>query len=313
MTRNPPPPSRSRALESFLDDHPGRDLDRDGLRLHYIDEGEGDPVVMVHGNPTWSFFFRALIDDLRASHRVVAVDHIGCGLSDKPGDDRYAYTLASRVDDLERLLDRIGADRNVTLVLHDWGGMIGAAYAVRRPDRIARMIVMNTAGFHMPKSKSLPSALRLGRDTALGGWLIRRLNAFCVGTAVIGCTKRRLPRDVRKALTAPYDSWKNRIAVHRFVQDIPLQPGDRAYELVSQVDSQLDRLAAVPLLVLWGMKDFVFDRSFLDEWIARFPRAEVHRFHQAGHYLLEDEPEAVPARIREFLSVQPAGRECVAR
>lgn len=303
----------SRVLDRFLDAHPGRDLDRDGLRLHYIDEGEGEPVVMVHGNPTWSFFFRPLIDGLRGSNRVIVPDHIGCGLSEKPGDDRYAYTLESRVDDLESLLDRLGVDRNITLVLHDWGGMIGTAYATRHPDRISRMIVMNTGGFHLPKSKSFPWPLRLGRNTALGGWLIRRLNAFCIGTAAIGCTKRRMPREVRAAMTAPYDSWQNRIAVHRFVQDIPLRPGDRAYDLVSWVESRLDSLASVPMLIAWGMKDFVFDRRFLDEWTARFPGAEVHRFAQAGHYLLEDEPEAVLALVREFLSVQPVGRECAAR
>jgi haloalkane dehalogenase len=311
MIANDPPTSR--ALDQFLHVHPGRDLDRDGLRLHYIDEGEGDPVVMVHGNPTWSFFFRGLIDGLRGSNRVIAPDHIGCGLSEKPDDDRYTYTLESRVDDLELLLDRIGADRNITLVLHDWGGMIGTAYAARHPDRIARMVVMNTAGFHMPRSKSLPWPLWLGRDTALGGWLIRRLNAFCLGTAIIGCTKRRMPREVRAAMIAPYDSWRNRIAVHRFVQDIPLRPSDRAYDLVSWVEARLDSLQAIPMLIAWGMKDFVFDRHFLGEWIARFPGAEVHRFPQAGHYLPEDEPEAVLALIREFLLVEPVGRECVAR
>ena len=88
--------------------HPGRDFDRDGLRLHYLDEGEGEPVVMVHGNPTWSFYYRKLVEALTGSYRTIVPDHIGCGLSDKPGDDRYAYTLESRVDDLEALLDHLG-------------------------------------------------------------------------------------------------------------------------------------------------------------------------------------------------------------
>ncbi len=304
----------SRVLDQFLEAHPGKDLVvRDGLRLHYLDEGQGPPVVMVHGNPTWSFFFRSLVEGLRGTNRVIVPDHIGCGRSEKPGDDRYRYTLESRVDDLEQLLESVGVDRDITLVLHDWGGMIGTAYAARHPDRIARLVVMNTAGFHMPKSKAFPWPLWLGRNTALGGWMIRQLNAFCIGTAVIGCTKRRMPSEVRKAMIAPYDSWQNRIAIHRFVQDIPLRPGDRAYELVSQTESRLESLASVPMMIAWGMRDFVFSHHFLEEWIEHFPAAQVHRFPQAGHYLLEDEPEAVLTLVKQFFSKYPVGRECLAR
>src|SRR5262249_1134408 len=140
----------NRALQQFLDDHPGRDLNRDGLRLHYIDEGAGDPVVMLHGNPTWSFYYRHLIDDLRGSHRVIVPDQIGFRLSDKPADSGYDYTLARRVEDLEALLDRLSLDRDLTLVLHDWGGIIGMTYAARNPERIARLVVCNTAAFHIP-------------------------------------------------------------------------------------------------------------------------------------------------------------------
>src|SRR3954447_4449252 len=124
----------SQALFEFLSAHPGRDLDRGGLRLHYLDEGEGEPVVMVHGNPTWSFYYRRLVEALSPSHRVIVPDHIGCGLSDKPDDARYQYTLESRVDDLEGLLDHLGIKGDVTLVVHDWGGMIGFTYAARRPE-----------------------------------------------------------------------------------------------------------------------------------------------------------------------------------
>ena len=143
-------------LQKFLADHPGRDLDRGGLRLHYIDEGSGDPVVMLHGNPTWSFYYRHLIEDLRDSYRVIVPDHIGCGLSDKPDDSRYDYTLASRVDDLERLLDHLGLDRDLTLVLHDWGGIIGMAFAARHPERIARLVVCEHGGVPQAGRKVVP-------------------------------------------------------------------------------------------------------------------------------------------------------------
>ncbi len=301
----------NRILQQFLADHPGRDFDRGGLRLHYIDEGAGEPVVMLHGNPTWSFYYRHLIDGLRDSNRVIAPDHIGCGLSDKPDDSRYEYTLARRVEDLEALLEHLGLDRDLTLVLHDWGGIIGMTFAARHPERIARLVVSNTAAFHKPAGKSFPRALSVFRDSPAGGWLVRGLNLFVRGTTWIGCKTRQLPRDVRDAYAAPYDSWHNRIAIHRFVQDIPLRPGDRSYELISWVQDRLEPLRAVPMLIAWGMKDFVFDEPVLDEWVRRFPAAEVHRFPRAGHLLFEDEREAIDRLVRSFLPAHPLVREAV--
>nr|WP_246196190.1 alpha/beta fold hydrolase [Aquisphaera giovannonii] len=293
--------ARSAALKEFLDRHPGVDFDRDGVRLHYLDEGDGPPVVMVHGNPSWSFYYRRLAESLSPSHRVIVPDQIGCGLSDKPDDSRYAYTLQSRVDDLDRLLSSLGIGQQVSLVVHDWGGMIGMAYAARHPERIANLVVMNTAAFHMPRAKAFPLALRICRDTPMGAWAVRGLNAFARGTARIGCKRNPLASDVRVAYAAPYDTWANRIAIHRFVQDIPLRPGDRSYDLVSWVQDRLHSLADVPMLIAWGLKDFVFDRPFLDEWIRRFPRAKVLPFPEAGHYVLEDEADALIPAIRDFL------------
>src|SRR6478672_7002651 len=114
------------AFEHFREAHPGRDLDLGGLRYHYLVEGEGEPVVMLHGNPSWSFYYRKLVEALSATgYRTIVPDHIGCGRSDKPGDDRYEYTLASRVRDLETLLDHLNLDAGLTLVMHDWGGGVG--------------------------------------------------------------------------------------------------------------------------------------------------------------------------------------------
>jgi len=293
--------SSSPELAEFLAAHPGRDLDRDGLRLHYLDEGQGDPVVMVHGNPTWSFLYRRLVEALSPSYRTIVPDHIGCGLSDKPDDSRYLYTLESRADDLERLLDHLDVRENVTLVLHDWGGMIGSTYAARHPERIARLVVLNTAAFHMPADKKFPRTLSLFRDSPLGSFVARGLNGFARGTAMIGCKKKRMHKSLRDAYAAPYDSWANRIATHRFVQDIPLRPGDRAYDLVTWVQERLPLLASVPTFLGWGMKDFVFDETFLRVWERRFPDAEVHRFEEAGHYVLEDEAEALIPLIKAFL------------
>ncbi|MEM7168255.1 MAG: alpha/beta fold hydrolase [Planctomycetota bacterium] len=273
-------------------------------RYHYVDEGRGDPVVMVHGNPTWSFYYRRLISALRSDYRTIAPDHIGCGLSDKPTDSSYNYTLKQRVDDLEALLDHLGIDKKITLVLHDWGGMIGMAYAARQPERIARLVILNTAAFLLPQTKRFPLALTLCRGP-VGAFLVRGLNLFCRGAASVGTKRSPLTQGARQGYLSPYDSWRHRIAVHRFVQDIPLREGDRAYAEVMAVERSLDRFADVPMQLFWGEKDFVFDRHFLAEWQRRFPAAEVHSFADAGHYVLEDAFDEILPRVQDFLRRHP--------
>jgi haloalkane dehalogenase len=276
---------------------------KDGLRYHYVDEGQGEPVVMVHGNPTWSFFFRGLIAALHDRYRVVAPDHIGCGLSDKPGDDRYPYRLERRVDDLDALLEHLGIRDRVTLVLHDWGGMIGMAWASRHPERVARLVVLNTAAFWVP-GKRLPWQLWLIRNTPLGPLLVRGLNLFSEGL-VRFCVSRPLPAKVRAGYLAPYRTWRDRIAVLRFIQDIPIEPGDPSYDLVKSVEQGLHRFRDVPMLVCWGARDFVFDDDFLAGWQQRFPGAEVHRFPDAHHLVLEDEGPRITALVQDFLARHP--------
>jgi cis-3-alkyl-4-acyloxetan-2-one decarboxylase len=282
-------------------DFQGHFLDRGGVRLHYLDEGTGPPVVMVHGNPTWSYYYRNLVRALSGSHRCIVPDHIGCGRSDKPDDSRYRYTLASRVADLEALLEKLEVNKDITLIVHDWGGMIGLAYAARHPEQIARLVILNTGAFHMPKSKRLPWSLWLCRNTPLGPLLVRGLNAFCLSAARVCCKRRTLSSQARQAYLAPYDSWAHRIAILRFVQDIPLRPGDESYDLVTQTQDNLSKLRDVPMLICWGERDFVFDEPFLSEWIARFPTAEVHRFADAGHYVLEDAAEDVIPLVKKFI------------
>lgn len=280
----------------------GQFLDRDGLRYHYLDQGSGEPVVMLHGNPTWSFYYRNLVQALSGSYRTIVPDHIGCGLSDKPGDERYDYTLKSRVDDLERLLDHLGIHSRITLVVHDWGGMIGMAFASRYPERIRRLVVLNTGAFHLPSSKPFPLALRICRDSKLNALLVRGLNLFSGVASFIGCKRKPMNGRLRRAYRAPYNNWENRIATLRFVQDIPLRPGDKAYDIVSEVQNGLQRFRQLPMLICWGELDFVFDRHFLAEWRRHFPEAEVHSFPDCGHYILEDGAEEVIPLIKDFLA-----------
>lgn len=273
----------------------------DDINFHYLDEGRGNPVIMLHGNPTWSFYFRELIMALRDSYRVIVPDHIGCGLSDKPNDGTYNYTLNQRVNDLEALLEHLKITSNITLILHDWGGMIGMAYAVKYPKKINKFIIMNTSAFHLPKSKKLPWQLWVCRNTALGDFLVRGLNAFCIGTVNTACKKEKMPEKIRDAYLAPYNSWANRIAVLRFVQDIPLKSSDPAYSLVSEIENNLVKFKNMPFLILWGEMDFVFDHHFLKVWKQNFPDAEIHCFPDAGHYILEDEKEKIIPLVKDFL------------
>ena len=282
-----------------------RYADVNGFRMHYVDEGRGEPVIMLHGNPTWSFYFRELIQGLSGRYRAVAPDHIGCGLSDTPRPCAYAYRLKNRVDDLEALLAHLGLTRDITLVLHDWGGMIGAAYALRHVHRIARLIVLNTAAFLKPGGKPLPLALRLIRRMPLFAVpAVLGLNLFARGAARTASARGMSPA-VRKGLLAPYNSWDNRRATLKFVQDIPLTPQDPSFAIAQQVHVGLQQLADKPMLICWGEKDFVFDTDYLAEWRRRFPAAEVHRFPEAGHYVLEDVPEPVTARVLDFLNRHP--------
>ncbi len=281
-----------------------------GLTQSYLDEGPrpgeaaGEVIVMLHGNPSWSYYWRHLVSGLSdpavgKGYRCIVPDHIGMGLSDKPGD-RYAYTLQSRVDDLDALLAQLDLGDNITLAVHDWGGMIGFAWALKNAQRVKRLVVLNTAAFPLPNAKAMPWQLKLGRDSMFGALMIRGFNAFAAGAAKRG-VQSSMPADVRRAYLAPYDSWANRIATLRFVQDIPLAPGDRAWPLVEEAGRRLQMFSDRPTFIGWGLRDFVFDRHFLEGFTSALPNAQVHAFEDAGHYVLEDKrAELVPA-IRAFL------------
>ncbi len=276
-------------------------LDLDGLKYHYLDEGKGDPIVMVHGNPSWSFYYRRLVGELRSKYRVIVPDHIGCGLSDKPADSQYTYSLQQRIDDLDTLIASLKLKRKVTLVVHDWGGMIGMGWAIRHPEKVARLVILNTAAFHLPADKKFPVALKLCRNTQLGSFLVQGFNLFARGAAWIGCKRKRMPSSLQKMYCFPYDNWQHRVATLRFIQDIPLQPDDRGYSLISEIEAGLDQFAKIPMLICWGELDFVFDTTFLAEWQRRFPHAEVHSYADCGHYVLEDCATEVVPLIKKFL------------
>ena len=290
---------------------------RPGIAMSYLDEGprEGEIVLMVHGNPSWSYYWRHLVLGLRDRYRCIVPDHVGMGLSDKPDDGggvhpprtpagAYDYTLDSRIDDLTALLDHLRITGPVTLAVHDWGGMIGFGWAMSHMPQVQRLVILNTAAFPLPAAKPMPWPLSLGRDSTPGAWAIRRFNLFARGAARFG-TARRLTRDVREAYTAPYDGWQDAIATIRFMQDIPLRPGDRAWARAEQVGERLPAFADRPAFIGWGLRDFVFDHHFLDGFRRALPRAVVQAFDDAGHYVLEDRHAVLVPAIRGFLDGHP--------
>ena len=264
--------------------------------MSYLDEGQGDEaVVLVHGNPTWSFFYRNIVLGLRGKMRCIAPDHLGCGLSDKPQD--FDYTLGEHIQNLRALLDRLQL-RKIHLVVHDWGGPIGLGAALRQPEQLGRVIILNTAAF---ADTVVPWRIRLCRVPGLGEWLVRGLNGFAWPATWMAVSKP-MPADVKRGYLYPYDNWAHRIATHRFVVDIPTGEGRASDRALAEVEARLPVLRDRPVRILWGGRDFCFNRHYFERWTRLLPGAAADYLPEAGHYLLEDAPEYCLAGIGRHLT-----------
>jgi len=285
-------------FDSFKDLYPFTSLyfDLNPYKLHYLDEGEGEVLLFLHGNPTWSFYYRSLIQNFQGRYRCVAPDHIGCGFSDKPQD--YSYTLTTHIDNLEKLVGFLGL-KNITLMVHDWGGAIGMGLAVRKPELIKRLVLFNTASF---LSMDIPLRIGLCRMPLLGTILIRYLNLFVRGVLRFGLKRRkRLTQNVRAGYLAPYDTFENRIANLKFVQDIPMEQAVPSYSVIQYIERNLKQFDGYPILIIWGIEDFCFNVKFLNKWREIFPRAEVREVCNAGHLVVEDASDEIIPWIEGFL------------
>ena len=258
-------------------------LDVDGGRLHYVDEGPRDaPVLLcIHGNPTWSFYWRAVISTFSDRFRVVAMDQMGCGLSDKPQD--WTYRLADHVGNVEKLIEHLGL-RDITFIVHDWGGAIGMGVATKHPDWAKRFVVTNTGAW---LSQDIPLSIASCRIPGFGALAVRGANGFA-RVATIRAVSKKLDPVAKDGLLHPYDNWQNRIATLRFVEDIPLAASHPSYAELARIDEGLAQLVDKPMLILWGDDDFCFHPGFRREWEKRFPDAEVHAWEGVGHYVMED-------------------------
>lgn len=274
--------------------------------LRYLDVGSGDRVLLcVHGNPTWSFYYRRIVDRFSDSHRVIAVDNLGCGRSDKPSRDAFPYTLGSHRDNLLSLIDSLDL-RHITLIAHDWGGSIGLASLVERQDRFERIVLLNTGAFPPPY---VPWRIAACRIPLLGTLAVRGLNAFARAAVTMAMSRNRMDDDVARGLLAPYNNWNNRVAIDAFVKDIPTSRDHVTYETLEKLESDLSRLSQLPSLLVWGMKDWCFRPECLKRFQSAWPNAETVEIDDAGHYVLEDAAEETIDAIEGFLKRTSSDRE----
>ena len=276
------------------------ELALDSLRYHFLDEGTGEPLLMVHGNPTWSFYWRNLVTAFRDRYRVIVPDHIGCGLSDKP--QRYEYTLAQHVRNLVRLVEHLDLS-GVTLLAHDWGGAIGLGAALAAPERFARIVLFNTGAFPPP---FVPLRIRVCRTPVVGRIAMRGLNLFARAALTMAVEKpERLTPAVRAGLLAPYDNWANRVAIDQFVRDIPFSRRHPTWQTLAEIEAALPTIAPRPVQLIWGMRDWCFTPACLERFAQIFPHAAVHRLADAGHYVIEDAHERIVPLVQAFLQSHP--------
>lgn len=272
----------------------------EGATLHYLDEGEGKPLLMVHGNPTWSFYYRHLVNGLSSEYRCIVPDHVGCGLSDKPAD--YPYTIRQHVENLKALVEHLDL-HDVTLFVHDWGGPIGFLTALANTDRFKRFVVFNTGLFQGP----LPPSIGMCRIPGLGQVLVQGLNGFVrVGLVRAIADRGRMKNGVGHGYLAPYDSWAHRKAQMRFIQEIPMKESHHNWDLIAGLDRDAqEQFSDRPMLIIWGEKDFCFTPWFREGMQQRFPNAEVHTFDDAAHWVIEEKHEDILPLVRDFFERNP--------
>tara|TARA_Y100000780_G_scaffold232570_1_gene266769 strand:- start:65349 stop:66278 length:930 start_codon:yes stop_codon:yes gene_type:complete len=277
---------------------------KSGHKQNILDLGDHatKPIMMVHGNPTWSFFYRNLIKEFQNHRRVIVPDHLGCGLSDKPQD--YDYSLKNHVNNIceyfeEKIVPALKLNQQkMDLIVHDWGGAIGMGLATRYPEMIDKIVIMNTAAFtdiHIPK--------RIGicKLPVIGEKLVRHFNAFA-WPATFMAVEKPLNKMIKEGFLLPYGNYRDRIATARFVKDIPMDESHPTWETLKSIETKLTHLKGEKLL-LWGAKDFCFTTHFYRRWSEFYPDAKKCLLEEAGHYLLEDERERTTQEITQFLSL----------
>ncbi len=287
-------------------DAPAHRLPVAGGQLAYRDirpqpaAASGRTILCVHGNPTWSYYFRGVAQRFGTRHRVVIVDHIGCGYSDKPPRGQFGYTLADHQANLVAVIEQLDLT-NTTLLAHDWGGAIGLGAVVATKPRFDAIMLLNTGAFPPPY---VPLRIAACRLPLLGTVAIRGANLFARAAVTMAMNRQTMDPRVAAGLLQPYDNWSHRVAIDAFVKDIPLSRRHPTYRTLESLEKQLPGLADLPSLLVWGMKDWCFRPECLRRFQASWPSARVVEIADAGHYVIEDAAEETLAAIDSFLSEQ---------
>jgi haloalkane dehalogenase len=255
-------------------------------RLHFVDEGEGAAVVLVHGTPTWSYEWRHAVAGLRGSHRVVALDHLGFGLSDRPADAGYAPEDHARR--FRAFIEHVAPSGPLTLVVHDFGGPIALDWALDHVDRLTRLVVVNSWMWSFEDDPSMRRKAALIRG-AVGRWLYRRLNASqrLIMPSAYGDRRRLTPAIHQQYLRLFPDADSRERVLFALAQSML---GSSAF--FAGLWQRRARLASVPVDLLWGMRDSAFPPAMLERWQRALPHARVTTFATAGHWPHEEEPDA---------------------
>ncbi|GHA58379.1 alpha/beta fold hydrolase [Pontibacter akesuensis] len=264
-------------------------------RMHYVDEGTGNPIVFVHGTPTWSFVWRQQIKSLSRQYRCIAPDHLGFGLSDKPAD--YTYSPEVHADNLENLIEHLQL-KNITLVVHDFGGPIGLRYALRHPGNVKNLVILNTWMWGLEEEKTMMKISRfmsgsVGRFLYLqGGFSARVLLPQGYNES------KHLTKDIRQHYQKPLSTAANRRGTWQFAKAL-----HESNLYFAELWAQHEQLRKIDKLILWGEKDKLLPLRFLDKWQQAFPEAKVIKL-KAGHFLQEEKGGEVADVIKAQLQAK---------
>lgn len=261
-------------------------------RMHYVDEGTGEPIVFVHGTPTWSFVWRQQIKSLSRQYRCIAPDHLGFGLSDKPAD--FAYTPEAHADNLENLIEQLQL-KNITLVVHDFGGPIGLRYALRHPQNVKNLIILNTWMWGLEEEKTMMKISRF-MSGSIGRILYLQLGFSARMLLPQGYHENKhLTKDIRQHYQKPLSTAANRRGTWQFAKAL-----HQATPYFEALWAQHEQLRNINKLLLWGEKDKLLPLHFLTKWQETFPEAKVIKL-KAGHFEQEEKGGEVADTIKEFI------------
>jgi haloalkane dehalogenase len=270
-------------------------LDIAGCRIHYIDEGSGPPLLLLHGNPTYSFVYREIVRRLSPHFRCIAVDYPGFGLSTAPAG--YDFRPASHSRVLEELVDALGL-AGLTVMVQDWGGPIGLGLAGRRPELFRALVIGNTWAWPVERAPSIERFSKI-MGGPIGGFLIYRLNVF-VNVLIPGGMKRKRPsREVMEAYRGPFATREARKPIHVFPREILA-----SREYLAEVEQNMARLRHLPALLVWGDRDVAFKEAARRRFEGLFPRHQTVILRGAGHYIQEDAPEEIAGAIEGWWSAE---------